>query len=98
ILLIVYSAFSAGMVTGVWQRTDASMLALVAVACALLLTVAMLVIVAVNKIGNLDYGDRIVMLFCGSTKSLASGVPIANILFGGQAVSLIILPLMLYHQ
>lgn len=38
------------------------------------------------------------MLFCGSTKSLASGLPIANILFIGQPISLIVLPLMLFHQ
>jgi len=29
---------------------------------------------------------------------MASGIPMANILFAGQAVSLIVLPLMLFHQ
>ena len=37
-------------------------------------------------------------MFCGSKKSMASGIPMANILFPGQAVGLIVLPLMLFHQ
>lgn len=98
ILLIVYSAFSAGMVTGVWSMVDGRMLAVLVAACALMFATAMLIITIMNRLGKLAHGDRVVMLFCGSTKSLASGVPIANILFAGQAVSLIILPLMIYHQ
>jgi sodium/bile acid cotransporter 7 len=42
--------------------------------------------------------DEIAIVFCGSKKSMASGIPMANILFAGQAVSLIVLPLMLFHQ
>jgi sodium/bile acid cotransporter 7 len=39
-----------------------------------------------------------VLQFCGSKKSLASGVPIAGVLFPASAVGPIILPLMLFHQ
>jgi solute carrier family 10 (sodium/bile acid cotransporter), member 7 len=42
--------------------------------------------------------DRITILFCGSKKSLATGVPIANVLFAGSIVGPMILPLMLFHQ
>jgi sodium/bile acid cotransporter 7 len=37
-------------------------------------------------------------VFCGSKKSMASGLPIANILFSGHSVGLIVLPLMIFHQ
>ena len=37
-------------------------------------------------------------LFCGSKKSLVTGIPMANVLFAGQAVGLIVLPLMVFHQ
>ena len=37
-------------------------------------------------------------MFCGSKKSLASGLPMASVLFAGQSVGLIVLPLMLFHQ
>ncbi|MEJ1979117.1 MAG: bile acid:sodium symporter [Acetobacteraceae bacterium] len=37
-------------------------------------------------------------MFCGSKKSMAGGIPMANILFPGHAIGLIVLPLMLFHQ
>jgi sodium/bile acid cotransporter 7 len=42
--------------------------------------------------------DRIVVLFCGSKKSLATGVPLAGVLFPAAQVGAIILPLMFFHQ
>lgn len=98
ILIIVYSAFSAGVVAGIWGRLDTVSLWMLIGADVILLTVAMGVISATGRIVGLSPGDRIAFLFCGAQKSLAAGVPIANILFAGQSVSLMILPLMIYHQ
>ena len=42
--------------------------------------------------------DRITILFCGSKKSLATGVPMAQVLFAGSSIGVLILPLMLFHQ
>jgi sodium/bile acid cotransporter 7 len=42
--------------------------------------------------------DEIAVVFCGSKKSLISGVPMAGILFPSGSVGLIVLPLMLFHQ
>jgi sodium/bile acid cotransporter 7 len=42
--------------------------------------------------------DRITILFCGSKKSLATGVPMAQVLFAGSTLGVLILPLMLFHQ
>jgi len=39
-----------------------------------------------------------VILFCGSKKSLVSGVPIAGTLFPAAMMGPVILPLMLFHQ
>ena len=47
---------------------------------------------------KLDHAESMALLFCGSQKSLASGVPMANILFAGSATATTILPLMLFHQ
>lgn len=98
ILLIVYSAFSAGMVAGIWQQVDASTLAIMIGADALLLAVILVGTSFIGRISGLAREDRLVLLFCGSKKSLASGLPMANILFAGQTVSLIVLPLMIFHQ
>ncbi|SIL16513.1 Putative Na+-dependent transporter [Mycobacteroides abscessus subsp. abscessus] len=37
-------------------------------------------------------------MFCGSKKSLASGIPMAKVLFSSGAVGAIVLPMMLFHQ
>ena len=37
-------------------------------------------------------------MFCGSKKSLISGIAMANVMFSGPALSLIVLPLMIFHQ
>ena len=98
ILLIVYSAFSAGVVAGIWQRVVLSTLTVMLLADMVLLAVVMVFAWFAGKSIGLPREDRMVMLFCGSTKSLASGIPIANILFVGQPIGLIVLPLMLFHQ
>ena len=98
ILLIVYSAFSAGMVAGIWTQLQGWTLALLIGLDLAMLLVVMFIISRVGKAIGLPYEDEIALLFCGSQKSLASGVPIANILFAGHMTALIILPLMLFHQ
>jgi sodium/bile acid cotransporter 7 len=98
ILLIVYSAFSAGMVSGVWTAVGLWPLLLTLGVTVAMFFVALLFTGWIGRLAGLPEADRTTLLFCGSTKSLASGVPIATILFAGQAVSLIILPIMLYHQ
>jgi sodium/bile acid cotransporter 7 len=42
--------------------------------------------------------DEVTIVFCGSKKSLASGLPMATVLLAGQSIGLIVLPLMLFHQ
>ena len=98
ILLIVYSAFSAGMVAGVWTQVDPTTLIVIVALVCILLTLAIGCSVGMGRLARFSPADAKAMLFCGSTKSLASGVPIANILFAGSSISLIILPLMLSHQ
>jgi solute carrier family 10 (sodium/bile acid cotransporter), member 7 len=98
ILLIVYSAFSAGVVAGIWGKLDASTLALMIGLDLGLLLLVLFILKNTARITGLAREDEVSLLFCGSQKSLASGVPMANILFAGHATGLIILPLMLYHQ
>ena len=51
-----------------------------------------------SRLLGFDRADRITIVFCGSKKSLASGLPMASMLFAGQSVGLVVLPLMLFHQ
>ncbi|HEU0229048.1 MAG TPA: bile acid:sodium symporter family protein [Burkholderiaceae bacterium] len=98
ILLVVYTAFSEAVVGGLWANTPLSaLLALLGILLALLFCVLALTHM-LGRVLKFPLEDRITLLFCGSKKSLSSGIPIANILFAGHAVGAIVLPLMIFHQ
>ena len=67
-------------------------------ACCLLLALALLITWLVARWLGFDLEDRITILFAGSKKSLATGIPMAQVLFAGGALGTLILPLMLFHQ
>lgn len=97
ILLVVYTAFSEGMVAGIWsQVTPARLGALLAAEAVLLAVMLALTWYGARRLG-FGREDRIAIQFAGSKKSLAAGLPMASVLFGAHA-SLAVLPLMLFHQ
>jgi len=98
ILMVVYTAFSAAVVGGLWHRLPASQLALVLGLCAGLLGLVLAATWGLGRAMGLPRADAITLLFCGSKKSLASGVPMAGVLFAPAQVGVVILPLMLFHQ
>jgi solute carrier family 10 (sodium/bile acid cotransporter), member 7 len=98
ILLAVYTAFSMGVVKGIWVRVDVWQLILLSIVAALLLAVVLASTTVIGRLARLDRGDAIVLLFCGSKKALASGLPMALVLFPEATVGLTMLPLMIFHQ
>ncbi|MFJ5557278.1 bile acid:sodium symporter family protein [Streptomyces sp. NPDC093250] len=97
ILLVVYTAFSEGMVQGIWERVSPARLGgLLAVEAVLLAVMLLLTWYGARALG-FGREDRIAIQFAGSKKSLAAGLPMASVLFGAQA-SLALLPLVLFHQ
>jgi sodium/bile acid cotransporter 7 len=98
ILLVVYTAFSMGVVRGIWVSVDVWRLILVSIVAALLLAVVLASTSVIGRLARLDRGDAIVLLFCGSKKSLASGLPMALVFFPAATVGLTMLPLMIFHQ
>ena len=98
ILLVVYSAFGAAVVEGLWTKLSIGDLILIGLLCAALLAFVLALTFAVARIMKLPREDAIVLQFCGSKKSLASGVPMAGVLFPPAQVGVILLPVMLFHQ
>lgn len=98
ILLVVYTAFGAAVLEGLWHKVTVGELALIAAISLGVLAVVMVVSSFVGKAMGFSREDRIVLLFCGSKKSLATGVPLAGVLFPAAQVGAIILPLMFFHQ
>ncbi|WP_432715095.1 bile acid:sodium symporter family protein [Sphingomonas faeni] len=98
ILLVVYSAFGAAVVEGLWTKLSLGDLILIGLLCAALLAFVLALTFAVARLMKLPREDAIVLQFCGSKKSLASGVPMAGVLFPPAQVGVILLPVMLFHQ
>ncbi|MDQ1153641.1 bile acid:sodium symporter family protein [Brevundimonas sp. SORGH_AS_0993] len=98
ILLVVYTAFSAAVIEGIWSRLTVGDFALIAVVDVLLLAAVLVLTTVAARLFGVRVEDEIVLVFCGSKKSLASGVPMAAALFPAAAVGVIIVPLMLFHQ
>jgi sodium/bile acid cotransporter 7 len=98
ILLVVYTAFSESVNEGLWHKVSSeSLVALVVINCVLLAVALCLATWTSRRLG-FSREDEITIVFCGSKKSLASGVPMAKVLFAPSALGMVILPVMLFHQ
>ncbi|MFM0732583.1 bile acid:sodium symporter [Paraburkholderia sediminicola] len=98
ILLVVYGAFSEAVNEGLWHQIPLSALGGLLLICVVLLALALAVTIFVSKRLGFSRADQITIIFCGSKKSLAAGVPMAKVIFASHAVGAVVLPLMLFHQ
>jgi len=98
ILLVVYTAFSEAVGEGLWHQVSWGTLAGLMLINVLLLGLVMFISAQAARRLGFNREDRIAIVFCGSKKSLASGVPMAKVLFAGGALGAVVLPLMLFHQ
>ena len=98
ILMVVYGAFSSAVVAGLWQQVSGLTLFYLTLACSSLLTVVMLLAWYMPQWLRFNRADQITIFFCSSKKTLASGVPMAQILFIGQPLGIIVLPIKIFHQ
>ena len=98
VLIVVYTAFSAAVVQGLWHEVPPSQLGLVLLVDAILLAAVLLATRFGAGVAGFGRQDEIAIVFCGSKKTLASGVPMAGVLFPAAIVGQIVLPLMIFHQ
>jgi solute carrier family 10 (sodium/bile acid cotransporter), member 7 len=99
IILIVYGSFCDSAASHVWTGFGwQTLLAALGLVAALLGVVLVTTTWTARRL-RFSREDEITAVFCGSKKSLATGIPIAQLLFGGHpSVGMIVLPLMAYHQ
>ncbi len=98
ILLVVYAAFSAATLSGAWHNVQWQQIVRLTLMSVLLLAIVLSATRFASRAAHFSREDEIATVFCGSKKSLATGVPMANILFPPADVGLVILPVMLFHQ
>lgn len=98
ILLVVYVAFSNAVVNGIWSHVDSLSLFSIIVFSILLLVVILFITTYSSRLFKFNKEDEITIVFCCSKKSLASGIPIASIIFPISIIGMMVLPLMIFHQ
>ncbi len=98
ILLAVYTAFSAAVVEGIWHKLAVPQMLMIVVVAIILLALVMVIVYGASRKLGFNREDRIAILFCGSKKSLAAGIPMAKVLFAAPLVGVMVLPLMIFHQ
>jgi len=99
ILVLVYASFCDSVEAGLFTRYGGGILAVTLGGAALILAVVLVLSTFAARRARFDKEDEIAAVFCGSKKTLASGVPMARLLFGAHpGLGLIVLPLMFYHQ
>ena len=98
ILLVVYTAFSEAVSEGLWQTISVETLVALGLFSILLLALVLGLMTFISRRLGFNKEDEIAIVFCGSKKSLASGVPMAKVLFATHSLGMVILPLMLFHQ
>jgi sodium/bile acid cotransporter 7 len=98
IVLAVYSAFSAAVLDGIWSQLPLSQLVRILLFCTAFLALVLLLTRLIARLCRFPRNDEIVVVFCGSKKSLVQGVPMARVLFSGPDLGLTLIPLMIFHQ
>jgi solute carrier family 10 (sodium/bile acid cotransporter), member 7 len=98
VLIMVYGAFSAATMSGAWSRIPAASLCVLAIVDAVLLATMLAGTAFTARRFGMSREDEIAIVFCGSKKSLVTGIPMANALFAGASLGLVVLPLMIFHQ
>lgn len=98
ILLVVYVAFSDAVANGIWSQISFISLLKIIFFSILLLTVVLLFTTYCSRLLGFNKEDEITIVFCGSKKSLASGIPMASVIFPMSIMGIMILPLMIFHQ
>ena len=98
IVLVVYAAFSEGVAQGIWTMIGVPQVLILVLACCVLLAAVLGLTAVASRAFGFEDRDKRVVQFCGSKKSLATGLPMAAVLFVGQPLGMLVLPLMIFHQ
>lgn len=98
VLFIVYAAFCNSIQEGVWEKHGFALNGLAAGLALLIFVLATALTWLLARLLRLSRPDSITAIFCAPQKTLASGAPLAKLIFAGQPeVGLILLPLLFYH-
>lgn len=98
IVIVLFGAVSSATADGVWTTVSVGMLLTLVALAGVLLSVMLAITWWGSAALKLSLADRVPVLMCGTQKSLATGLPMAIVLFPAATVATVALPVILYHQ
>jgi len=104
IFFAIYAVFCDSVVAGFWAQQGVRPVVFALLATVLLLGAINLVVFHALRVLRFGRGQMVSAFFCATQKSIATGIPMAHVIFapdglGAHApnLGLVLLPLMLYH-
>jgi sodium/bile acid cotransporter 7 len=98
ILLVVYSSFATSFASNAFNNIKMSQLIFLCLGMLLLFFCVYCVILICCKVMRFNVADTIMILFCGSKKSLVHGLTMSKIIFATiSSAGILLLPIMIYH-
>lgn len=98
IIFIVYSAFCNSWQNNIWGAHGAGTALTAASGGLFLFVVIKALVYAGIRLFRFNYENSMAALFCAPQKTLATGAPMANLIFASHSgLGIILLPLMFYH-
>jgi sodium/bile acid cotransporter 7 len=98
ILIVVASGVAGATARGLWDEVTWSDAIALVIASAVILTIMMVTTWKAGHLLKLTRADNITLLMCGSKKSLATGLPMAAIIFPPHIVAAVTVPVIVFHQ
>lgn len=99
VFYIIFCAFSNSVQDAIWQSVPVGLLVATGGLCLAFFLVALAVASTLLFLLRFEREDRLTGFFCSTQKGLAAAVPMAQSIFAGSniEVSLILLPILIYH-
>ncbi len=99
LVLIVFVAFCNANYDKIWGKIAPFEIIIIIASVVSLLAFMLFATIKSTQILGFSHEDKVAGVFCGLTKSLANGAPIAAILFANSPyLGIILIPIMIYHQ
>lgn len=98
ILLVVAAAVTGATAQGLWSGVTLPQIVGLLVSSGVLLALMLALTWWGGAALRLTRPDRIVLLMCGSKKSLATGLPMASIIFPATTLAAVTVPVIVFHQ
>lgn len=97
IMVVVAASVSGATARGLWDGVTFGQALTLAAMCLVMLGIMLAITWWGGKAIRMNRADRIALLMCGSKKSMATGLPMAAIIFPAEVAAQVTVPVIVFH-